>query len=238
MRVSLLMAVPAVALGLWAVAGPSSANVPTHGDVVHFDLNAPGAFDELLPFAMIPQPPIPVVPAFQPTGRYAGSFIAGEYVNFWDSLPRTFGLWHWETVIVNPNPWPLYFRVKLFRPAPAPDRIRAIVGLPPGWGVYIDWFVQDYPPEQGWWNWQAIWANANVPVAIDTSVTEDLSRTLYKAPVYSWQTDYVYQFIPGPGVPLQGWPFFRPDLGKIPALPTLYAYLRPRFTHSPFFVSD
>ena len=202
---------PAVLLILWLVQPALAVHLPTHGDVVLLDLNQPGFVDVIPGFPLLPELPLPAV------GGPSGVFKTGEFVNFWDSVPRVFNPWHWETEIANPGPTPMTFRILLYTDSGC--AVSGLLALPPGWGFYCGIAVPDYPPEQGWSTWGAAW-NGKSPVAVDTSVTENLGRDTAQTCSFEWK------FVapdPEPPRPYDCWPYyptFKRDIGvTIPTNP-------------------
>ena len=242
---------PALLLVTWAVAQPALAvHLPTHGDVVLLDLNPPGQADFIPHWALLPTHPDPVVPKLGPPippnypATIAGTFMTGEYVNFWDNVPRVYNPFHWETEFTNINPTPLTLQVFFYGNGCV---LAGLLALPPGWGLYVDMPVWDNPPEQGWWVWGVSW-NGKVPVAVDTSVTENLGRDTTPPCRYEWE------FIPPdpePPRPYDCWPYYpsfkihrakivggtTPIPVPIPgSYPVLEFHLVKGFHHAPWFL--
>jgi hypothetical protein len=65
-----------VALLASAVPSVYAGHLPTHGGVVHFDLNPAGAIDIFPAFPGVPVVPVPVV------GGPCGAFATREFCNF------------------------------------------------------------------------------------------------------------------------------------------------------------
>src|SRR4051812_33988086 len=97
---------------LLTLAGPSvtAAHIPTHGAVVHFDLNPAGTIDVLPAFPGVPAAPLPVV------GGRCGVFATGEFCDFVDGLISPSEPFHWESEIINMNAFPVAFNVGFFFP--------------------------------------------------------------------------------------------------------------------------
>jgi hypothetical protein len=145
-----------------AVTSAYAAHIPTHGAVVHLDLNPAGAIDVLPAFAGVPPVPVPVV------GGPCGAFATGEFCNFVDGLVSFPEPFHWESEIVNVNAFPVAFNVVFFSPA---GIVRGRLGLLPGAAFNIDIHVPDVP-EVGPWRWTGF-SFLPFPIGMDTSVTEN-----------------------------------------------------------------
>lgn len=147
--------------------------LPTHGDVVHFDLNPGGGYDTLLPWPGTPASPNPVVGGKPPT--YAGSFEGGEFVNFTDALPSDM-LQMWENEIQNPTAITRTFKLLIRDENPAVLTRWLWVTLDPGWSILIDFHVTEWRSEMGSFTWLA-GSLLKYPINVDASVTENKVQT-------------------------------------------------------------
>jgi hypothetical protein len=162
------------ALVTWTGSGTAySAHLPTHGDVVHFDLNPAASYDTLLRWPGIPAAPDPVIGGKPPT--YAGSFEGGEFANFTDALqgkaPQI-----WENEIQNPTAITRTFKVAIRDDNPLPLVRTFWVTLDPGWSVVFDLHVSEGMSEMGDFTWLA-GSLLKYKINVDSSVTENKLAT-------------------------------------------------------------
>ncbi len=176
-----LVAAALAVTGVLTLQGPAYAShLPTHGDVVLFDLNPTGQSDLLYAWSGLPAFPNPVVGGPSPT--LAGSFGGGEFVDF-PNFVQAGRYLHWETELTNPNTWWITFptvfdwpSIKFTSQPTVGISLLAWVGLLPGWSVTVDMalpnFPAVYPPFPGWW-WWAVGTYLPYPILVDASVTAD-----------------------------------------------------------------
>jgi hypothetical protein len=146
-----------------AVVPAFSAHLPTHGAVVHFDLNAPPALFDILPAAPgVPAVPVPAV------GGPCIAFATGEACRFVDALFSLPEPWHWESEIFNPNAAAVAFPIAFFWPGGA---LGGVLVLGPGAAFTFDIHFAEVP-EVGPWVWSAF-SGLAFPIGVDTSVTEN-----------------------------------------------------------------
>ncbi len=161
-------AIVAAAVGCVTCPSAQAGILPTHGAVTHFDLNSAGAVDFIPAFGGIPAVPGPAV-----GGAPLGAFATGEFVSFVDPL-QSASVWHWETLIGNPNAFPVAFVAGWFFPD-GDSPIIGFLGLSPGATFLIDIHVNDVP-EVAPWTW-FVTSGLGFPIYIDNSVTENLIGT-------------------------------------------------------------
>ncbi len=169
MRKSVLVALLLGAALVACMGSAYAAHLPTHGDVVHFDLNAGGAYDTLFPWPGIPAAPNPVVGGNPPT--FAGSFEGGEFVQFTDAL-QSFQLHMWENEIRNQSSIRRTFKLLIQDRDPGVLNRWFYVTLDPGWSIVIDLHVDEGVLDMGAHTWLAA-SLLKYQIGVDSSVTEN-----------------------------------------------------------------
>ena len=142
-----------------------AAHLPSHGAVIHLDLNPAGLLD-FVPAFGIPAAPAPVV------GGGCGVFLTGEFCEFDDALNSSPEGFHWESELQNSNAFPVAFNVGFFFPGGAAGIGRVRLG--PGAAFNQDIHFLEVP-EMGRWRWTVISA-LPFGIEVDSSVTENVAQ--------------------------------------------------------------